>query len=280
VISEGKATVDIALPVLNEERGLEHNVRTLLAALSPDLGYDWSLTVVDNGSSDGSWEIASRLARTEANVRALRLGQRGRGGALKVAWMSSAADIVAYMDIDLSTDLEALGPLLDPIAAGTTDLCIGSRLMDRSQVTRGARREVISRLYNMIARAGLRYGVRDAQCGFKAIHRNAAQAIVPKVHDDGWFFDTELLALAWRHGMRITEIPVRWVEDDDSRVRIVRTALDDLGGIVRLMRTNDLGQSRPDTDEARTRVVVEAVSMANAGLPGEPPGADSLAGKS
>lgn len=229
-------TVDIALPVLNEERALEGSIRTLMAELSSRCPYDWSLSIVDNGSTDSSWAIAGNIARTETNVRALRLGERGRGGALKAAWTSSTADIMAYMDIDLSTDLEALGPLLDPIADGTADISIGSRLASGAQVTRSARREAISHIYNLIARAVLRYSVEDAQCGFKAVNRRAVQAVVPTIQDNGWFFDTELLALAWRHGLRINEVPVRWVEDDDSRVRIVSTALDDLRGIWRLAR--------------------------------------------
>ena len=165
-------TVDIALPVLNEERTLETSLRVLQAELSSRCPYRWSLSIVDNGSSDSSWTIASRIARTEPNVRALRLAERGRGGALKAAWTSSPADILAYMDIDLSTDLEALGPVLDPIAAGTADISIGSRLASNSQVTRSVQREAISHLYNLIARAMLRYSVRDAQCGFKAVSRS------------------------------------------------------------------------------------------------------------
>lgn len=229
-------TVDIALPVLNEEQSLDANVRALFEELTARCAYNWSLTIVDNGSTDDSWEVARKLADTEPRIRALRLGERGRGGALKAAWTSSEADILAYMDIDLSTDLAALVPLLDPIAASLADISIGSRLDRSSQVTRGVRREAISHVYNWIARAVLRYGVRDAQCGFKAVTRQVAQSIVPLVEDDSWFFDTELLVLAWRRGMRIEEIPVRWIEDDDSRVRIMHTAIDDLRGIWRLAR--------------------------------------------
>ena len=230
-------TIDVALPVLNEEHILEKNVRTLIAEMSSRCSFDWSLSIVDNGSTDASWKIASNIARTEENVRALRLEQRGRGGALKAAWGSSAADVVAYMDIDLSTDLKALNPLLESVANGSADICIGSRLAAASQVTRSARREVISHLYNLIARIVLRYPVRDAQCGFKAMSRHVVQTIVPVVEDDSWFFDTELLVLAWRSGFRIHELPVSWIEDDDSRVRIVSTAIDDLRGIWRLVRS-------------------------------------------
>jgi glycosyltransferase involved in cell wall biosynthesis len=231
-----KVTVDIVLPVLNEERTLERNARILLKALSSQTKYDWSITIADNGSTDGSWEVAHRIAQSELNVRALRLVRPGRGGALRAAWTSSKADIVAYMDIDLSTELKALSPLLDPIAAGAADISIGSRLAAGSEVTRSPLREAISHLYNLIARVALHYPVRDAQCGFKAASRNVVHTIVPDIEDDSWFFDTELLIRAYRKGLRINEVPVRWVEDQDSRVRIAKTAMDDLRGIWRLRR--------------------------------------------
>jgi glycosyltransferase involved in cell wall biosynthesis len=254
-------TIDIALPVLNEQRCLERNVRDLMAKLPPRADQAWSISIVDNGSTDASWEIAARIAQTERNVRALRLGQRGRGRALKAAWTSSAADIVAYMDIDLSTDLAALGPLVDAIVDGGADIAIGSRLMSDSQVTRSVRREVISHIYNLIARGMLRYAVYDAQCGFKAVTRQVAQAVVPTVEDNGWFFDTELLALAWRRGLRIAELPVRWVEDDDSRVRIVNTALDDLRGIWRLVRHPEDGptSTRDESEDVLESVPAESL---------------------
>jgi glycosyltransferase involved in cell wall biosynthesis len=243
--------------VLNEQRCLEQHVRDLMAGLPVRADRAWSISIVDNGSTDASWEIAARMAQTERNVRALRLGQRGRGRALKAAWTSSSADIVAYMDIDLSTDLASLGPLVDAIADAGADIAIGSRLASGSQVTRSIRREVISHIYNLIARGMLRYEVKDAQCGFKAVTRQVAQTVVPTVEDNGWFFDTELLALAWRRGLRITELPVRWVEDDDSRVRIVNTALDDLRGIWRLVRHPD-DVPAPARDESEA--VLESVS--------------------
>lgn len=232
-------TVDIVLPVLNEEPTLERNTRTLLKTLSSQSKYDWSITIADNGSSDGSWDVARRIARSELHVRALRLERPGRGGALKAAWASSKADIQAYMDIDLSTELDALNALLDPIAAGSADISIGSRLLPASEVTRSPLREAISHLYNLIARTALHYPVRDAQCGFKAVSRSVIHTIVPAIEDNGWFFDTELLILAYRRGLKINEVPVHWVEDDDSRVRIVKTAMDDLRGIWRLRRGTD-----------------------------------------
>ncbi len=234
-----QASVDITIPVLNEERAIEESLRTLAAYLSTECPYDWCITVVDNGSADKTWELANAYGASDPRIRAFRLGRRGRGGALKAAWSTSSADVVAYMDVDLSTDLESLMPLLEPIVDGTADISIGSRLDPGAVIERSVQREVISRIYNIITRTFLGYSVRDAQCGFKAIRSSLARELIPHIEDNGWFFDTELLTLAWRRGFRIHEVPVRWVEDDDSRVRIVRTAIDDLRGIWRLFRSRN-----------------------------------------
>jgi SAM-dependent methyltransferase len=230
------ASIDITIPVLNEARCVRRNVTALATRLSTECPYRWTITVVDNGSTDDTWAITEALAAEDARVRAIRLGRRGRGGALKEAWSTSTADVVAYMDVDLSTGLESLRSLIDPLVAGAADLSIGSRLARGSQVRRGLRRELISRAYNLMNRAAFRYPVRDAQCGFKAARRDAVESLLPAIEDDGWFFDTELIVQAWWHGMRINEVPVRWIEDSDSRVRIVHTATDDLRGVVRLVR--------------------------------------------
>lgn len=234
-----QASVDIVIPVLNEERAIEGSLRTLAAYLSAECPYDWCITVVDNGSADRTWELANAYGLSDTRIRAFRLGRRGRGGALKAAWATSTADVVAYMDVDLSTDLESLMPLLEPIVDGTADISIGSRLDPGAVIERSLQREVISRIYNIITRTFLGYRVRDAQCGFKAMRSSLARELIPHIEDNGWFFDTELLTLAWRRGCRIHEVPVRWVEDDDSRVRIVQTAVDDLRGIWRLFRTRN-----------------------------------------
>jgi glycosyltransferase involved in cell wall biosynthesis len=191
---------------------------------------------VDNGSTDETWSLAESYAATNSHTRVIRLDRRGRGGALKAAWSTSDADVVAYMDVDLSTGLESLQPLLEPIVQDEADISIGSRLAPGAIVKRSTQREVISRIYNIIARGCLGYKVRDAEIGFKAIRSGLARELIPRIEDDSWFFDTELLALAWRDGLRIKEIPVRWVEDDDSRVRIMKTALDNLRGIWRVSR--------------------------------------------
>jgi ubiquinone/menaquinone biosynthesis C-methylase UbiE len=238
------SSVDITIPVLNEERTIERSLTTLAAHLSANCPFDWFITVVDNGSTDQTWVLANSFAATNPRMRTIRLDRRGRGGALKAAWSTSTADVVAYMDVDLSTGLESLQPLLEPIVRGETDISIGSRLAAGSRIERSLQREIISRIYNAIARSFLRYNIRDAQCGFKAIRSSLARELIPRIEDDDWFFDTELLVLAWRSGLRINEVPVRWVEDHDSRVRIIRTALDDLRGIWRLFRKRPNTHSR------------------------------------
>ena len=226
-------TVDIVIPVYNEERDLVPNVRRLHAYLEARFPFPATITIVDNASTDATWPIAEYLAAELPNVRALHLDAKGRGRALRTAWLSSKASIVAYMDVDLSTDLDALLPLVAPLISGHSDLAIGSRLARGARVRRGPKRELISRAYNFLLRIGLGAKFTDAR-GFKAISAVAARRLVPAVEDQAWFFDTELLVLAQRAGMRIHEVPVDWTDDPDSRVDIAKTAMDDLAGIVRL----------------------------------------------
>lgn len=231
-----RTTVDIVLPVLNEQRVLEGSVRRLLQRLDTMRGFDARIVVADNGSTDGTLEVAHRLARMVPGVSVTHLNVRGRGRALRQAWTRSTADVVAYMDIDLSTDLAALQPLLELVASGRADVATGSRLAPGARVTRGVRRELISRAYNALLRAALEMPVCDAQCGFKAVRASVARTLLPSIEDEEWFFDTELLVRAHHAGFRVAELPVRWVEDRDSRVRVVRTALADLRGVWRLRR--------------------------------------------
>src|SRR5437867_7552334 len=228
-----KQTVDIVIPVCNEERDLVPNVRRLHAYLEARFPFPTTITIVDNASTDATWPIAEYLAAGLPNVRALHLNAKGRGRALRTAWLSSEASIVAYMDVDLSTDLDALLPLVAPLISGHSDLAIGSRLARGARVRRGPKRELISRAYNFLLRIGLGAKFTDAR-GFKAISAVAARRLVPAVEDQAWFFDTELLVLAQRAGMRIHEVPVDWTDDPDSRVDLARTAMDDLRGILRM----------------------------------------------
>ena len=229
-----RASVDITIPVLNEERAITSSLATLASYLDTECVYDWGITVADNGSTDGTFELATEFAVGSPRTRVIRLDQRGRGRALKKAWSTSTADVVAYMDVDLSTGLDSLQPLIDPIVEGRCEVSIGSRLAPGSEIARSLQRELISRTYNKIARSFLHYGVVDAQCGFKAVRASLARDLISRIEDNGWFFDTELLALAHRSGMRINEVPVRWVDDSDSRVKIAKTATEDLKGIWRM----------------------------------------------
>jgi putative flippase GtrA len=226
--------VDIVVPVRNEERDLAPSVRRLVAYLREGFPFSAQVTIADNGSTDGTWAIASRLARELAEVRAVRMEEPGRGRALRAIWSTSDAEVLAYMDVDLSTDLNALLPLVAPLLSGHSDLAIGTRLARGSRVIRGPKRELISRCYNMLLHACMGARFSDAQCGFKAIRREQARALLPLTQDTAWFFDTELLVLAERAGLRIHEIPVDWIDDLDSRVDIAATALADLRGMVRL----------------------------------------------
>jgi glycosyltransferase involved in cell wall biosynthesis len=228
--------IDVVVPVHDEETTLAANIAVLVDYLEGELPFRWQITIADNASSDATPRIASALAATEPGVHHLRLEQKGRGLALRTAWLASEADIVSYMDVDLSTNLESFLPLVAPIASGHSELAIGTRLDRQARVRRQIKREVLSRGYNALVRAGFRSGFSDAQCGFKAIRADVARALVPHVVDDGWFFDTELLLLAERNGLRIHEVPVDWVEDLDSRVELVPTIAADLRGLWRVRR--------------------------------------------
>jgi len=226
--------VEIVLPVRNEDRDLIPGVRRLHAYLSETFPFVTRITIADNGSTDGTWAQALALAGELPSVSATRLERPGRGGALHAIWSASDADICAYMDVDLSTGLNALLPLLAPLLSGHSDVAIGTRLARGARVVRGPRREAISRCYNLLLHATLGTGFSDAQCGFKAIRADAARQLLPLTTDRGWFFDTELLVLAERAGLRIHEVPVDWIDDADSRVSVISTALADIRGIIRL----------------------------------------------
>ncbi|WP_242645046.1 bifunctional glycosyltransferase family 2/GtrA family protein, partial [Streptomyces laculatispora] len=255
----GAPVLDVVVPVYNEEKDLEPCVLRLHDHLARTFPYDFRITVADNASTDRTAQVARRLAAVLPRVRSFRLEEKGRGRALRTVWSHSDAPVLAYMDVDLSTDLNALLPLVAPLISGHSDLAIGSRLARSSRVVRGTKREFISRAYNIILRSSLAARFSDAQCGFKAIRRDVAQRLLPMVEDTGWFFDTELLVLAERAGLRIHEVPVDWVDDPDSTVHIVRTATDDLLGVWRVGRALAVGAlpldrlARPFGDDPRDR---------------------------
>jgi putative flippase GtrA len=228
--------VEVVVPVHNEQQVLEASIRRLHGYLEASFPFSFRITIADNASTDATWRLARRLAERLAGVRAVHVPQKGRGRALRQVWSASDAAVVAYMDVDLSTGLEALLPLVAPLVSGHSDLAIGSRLANGAAVVRGPKRELVSRCYNLLLRTTMRARFSDAQCGFKAGRTEVVQALLPAVEDQAWFFDTELLLAAQRGGLRIHEVPVDWVEDTDSRVDVVRTALDDLRGMARVAR--------------------------------------------
>jgi glycosyltransferase involved in cell wall biosynthesis len=237
--------VDLVIPVLNEVNVLERSVAEVRGFLAERFPYPARIVIAENGSKDGTAELARDLAATYDNVQCLVLTQRGRGRALRLAWTSSDADIVAYTDVDLSTDLTALEPMCRAIHEDGYDIAIGSRLLPGSRVKRCVKREVISRSYNLLLRLALSVRFSDAQCGFKAVSRRFVSEIIPLVQDQAWFFDTELLVLGERLGYRVKEVPVIWVEDLDTRVKIIQTVIEDLRGIRRLNRVLKSGDLRP-----------------------------------
>ncbi len=232
------STVDIVVPVYNEERALPQSIPVLRDFLSgPDFPYDWRIVIGDNASIDNTPAVGRKLAEESGGkVEYVRIERKGRGFALKQIWLASPSDIVSYMDVDLSTGLDAFAPLIRSIAEEGYDVAIGSRLARGSDVTRSIKRRVLTRGYNTIIKAMFFTRFSDAQCGFKAVSRRAAQRIIPLIEDNNWFFDTELLILAEKMGYRVKDVPVRWIEDTDTRVKITSTVTEDLRGLWRLRR--------------------------------------------
>jgi len=238
--SPGPTLVDVLLPVYNEEHVLEKSVGTLRAFLQENLtGFNWVISIGDNASTDRTLDVARALAATYPDVRVLHLDRKGRGRMVKHSWTTSEAQILCYMDIDLSTDLNALPPLVQAIADGYA-VSIGSRQFKGAQVDRSLKREVISQGYIVILKLLLGFPFTDAQCGFKAMSKQAVNELFPLIVDDEWFFDTELLYLAHKRGYKVKELPVRWIEDKDSRVKILRTMWLDIKGVLRMMRSRHL----------------------------------------
>jgi putative flippase GtrA len=250
-VSAVSPVVDVVVPVFNEAHVLQTSIGQLHQYLTESFPFSWQITIVDNASTDDTLSIATSLAARWPEVRVRHLDRKGRGLALREAWTNSDATVCAYMDVDLSTGLDALLPLVAPLVTGHSDLAIGSRLAPGATVARGPRREIISRTYNVILRVVFANRFRDAQCGFKAIRTDIARRLVPAVVDDGWFFDTELLLLAEHNGLRVHEVPVDWVDDPDSRVHVRRTATDDLRGVWRVGRSFLRGGGKVDLGDHR-----------------------------
>lgn len=229
-------SIEIVVPVLNEAHVLRTSISRLRTYCSAHVPWDWRIVIAENGSRDRTAQLAHELADEWPDVSVMVIDRPGRGRALREAWLRSTATVVGYMDVDLSTSLQEIPRLFGAILHEGFDVAVGSRRLPASQVTRSWQRQLLSDGYNTILRLALDVRFSDAQTGFKAFRREVAHTLLPQTVDDSWFLDTELLVLAERQGYRIADLPVTWVEDDDSRVRIVRTALADLAGVWRLRR--------------------------------------------
>lgn len=240
------ASIDVVIPVLNEEHSLPGCIARLRAFLNEALPlHQCRIVVADNGSSDGTLDVAKAAAKAHPNeVTYVHLNLRGRGRALRKAWLESSADVVSYMDVDLSTGLDAFPVMVNSIINDGYHVAFGSRLARGARVKRSLKREVISRTYNFVIRGMMRTRFEDAQCGFKALSRGAAQVLIPAIVNNHWFFDTELLVIGEKRGFRMLEVPVSWEEDSDTRVKIAQTVMEDLKGLTRL-RLGGLPQIEP-----------------------------------
>jgi glycosyltransferase involved in cell wall biosynthesis len=230
------ASVDVVIPVLNEEHSLPRCIAQLREFLSTSLPqHQCRIVIADNGSTDGTLDVAKAEATAHPDqVAYVHLDVRGRGLALRKAWLESDADVLSYMDVDLSTGLDAFPTMINGIVDDGYHVAFGSRLARGARITRSPKREFISQTYNLIIRTLMRTRFRDAQCGFKALSRGAAQALIPTIVNNHWFFDTELLVIAEKRRFRMLEVPVEWDEDPDTRVKIVQTVTEDLKGLSRL----------------------------------------------
>ena len=228
--------LDIVIPVLNEEKSLSNCVNEVVNYCDLYLSsWDFEIVIADNGSTDRTGEIGKCLVQKYSAVSYIRLEQRGRGRALKYVWSKSDADVVSYMDVDLSTDIDALSTAVDQVVSNDCDICIGSRLLPNSKVrNRSLRRSFISRSYSLIFRALFLVSFKDAQCGFKVISKPSLDEVLPHVKDSGWFFDTELLILFEKSQYKVCEIPVVWTDDPNSKVNVIKTAWEDIKGLFRL----------------------------------------------
>jgi hypothetical protein len=262
--------VEIVVPVYNEAHQLADRIHTLRDYLDRSQPFSALVTIVDNGSTDGTALVAQQLAASLDGVQAMILAQKGRGYALRRAWEASTAEVVAYMDVDLSTSLTGFMPLVASVLSGHGDLAVGTRLARGARVVRGPKRELISRAYSMLVRTSLRSRISDFQCGFKAIRRESALQLLPLIEDNAWFFDTELLVTAERLGMRVSEIPVEWVDDPDSRVHILSTAAEDLKGVWRISHgraRRQVHSQRPTNGSSREQVTADQLlSFAGVGV--------------
>jgi glycosyltransferase involved in cell wall biosynthesis len=234
-----KSTVEITVPVYNEEKELEKHITILSNFCKKHLtAYDWHITIADNASVDNTPVIAATIAKKNTNISHFRLEQKGRGRAVKRVWSTSGADYCVYMDLDLSTDLIHLPKIIQALENGY-DIAIGSRLAKGAKVEgRTMIREITSRALNFFfIQLFFHTKFTDAQCGFKGVTKHVVEKLIPKIEDNGWFFDGELLIMAEKMGYKIYEEPVHWIDNPGSTVRLVATIWGDMKVMYRLLST-------------------------------------------
>lgn len=220
--------ISIVIPAHNEEEIIENNLNFLAERLPQLLtSVDWELVVAENGSTDKTFVLSEAATLNNPRFRAVKMPVAGKGKTIKTAWDENLADILIFMDADLATDLQHLPEMIEKIIEGN-DLVIGNRLNKNSQVSRTAARTIYSKLYNRLTQMVLKTKIADHQCGFKGIKKTAWQKISPHMTSVGFFFDTELLALARKFEIKIAELPITWREwrggASKSKVKIVKTA--------------------------------------------------------
>lgn len=239
--------VEVALPVYNEEKELEKSALKLYSFLKDTYGESkFKITIADNASIDKSIDVGKKLAKKYKSINYIRLDKKGRGRAIKKVWSESMASVVAYMDIDLSTDLNSFPHLVEAITKQNYDLAVGSRLLPSSKIfKRPLLREVLSRGLNVLIKIFFQTKFSDAQCGFKAIG-GKVKNLLPKVLDNEWFFDSELLIVAEKCGFKVYEEPVVWVDNPGSTVRVMGTVMGDLKGLCRLFFTRPWNKIKID----------------------------------
>ncbi len=241
-----KTKVDVVVPVYNEEKDLQRNIIKLYQFLEKDFSeFNWQIVIADNASTDNTLKLAKKLSQKFPQILTLHLDKKGRGRALKKAWIISQADIVSYMDLDLSSDLRFFPKLIKPLVEKKANIAIGSRLKKGAQVTgRPLLREITSRSYNLIIKLMFFNHFQDAQCGFKALTQKAVKKILPHVKNNNWFFDTEMLLIGEKLGFKIFELPIKWKDDPSSTVKVLKTASEDIKGLIRLFITRPWRKSK------------------------------------
>lgn len=230
--------VEVALPVYNEEKELEVNTLKLHSFLQKTYGKRcFKITIADNASTDNTLKIAKKLSAKYKEIDFLHLLEKGRGRAIKKVWSKSFASVLSYMDIDLSTNLSGFPSLVEAIVKKNYDLAVGSRLLKTSKIyNRPLLREILSRGLNIIIKTLFLTRFSDAQCGFKALS-GKRKSILDNIKDNEWFFDSELLIVSEKSGLRIFEQPVVWIDNPGSTVRVLGTVTGDFLGLLRLFFT-------------------------------------------